>query len=252
MTTLNKIREWLKSLDGIDPNVLVTVPFPLPPPTMTPTPSEQPEIDMEADQLNLKIGTLKTCLPNNKNVEELLVIFSELFPKYEINTKERVAAFISQCGHESSDFTKFKENLNYSAKGLQITWPKRFPTPELAQQYQRNPEKIANFVYANRMGNGPVESGDGWRYRGRGAIQLTGKSNYMEFAKFAGMTLDEVVPYLETTKGAVEAACWFWSNRKLNAIADTRDVEALTLKINGGKNGLDDRKARYAKIMAVL
>jgi putative chitinase len=168
-----------------------------------------------------------------------------VLPKYEINTKERVAAFMAQCGHESVDFTKLKENLNYSAKGLHGTWPKRFVSEEAAKPYERNPEKIANKVYSDRMGNGPEASGDGWKYRGRGAIQLTGKDNYTNFAKAVGKTVDEVVTYLDTLEGAIESACWFWKKNGLNAIADAKDMTKATKVINGGDLGLAERKKHF-------
>lgn len=185
------------------------------------------------------------CAPRNKNAAELYEALAQVLPKYDINTPERVAAFMAQCGHESVDFSVLKENLNYSAKGLHGTWPKRFPTLESAQPYERNPEKIANKVYSDRMGNGPEASGEGWKYRGRGAIQLTGKDNYSRFAKDIGKTLDEAIVYVETLAGAIESACWFWKNNKLNDQADARDMKAATKKINGGDLGLKERTDHF-------
>jgi len=185
------------------------------------------------------------CAPRNKNAAELYEALAQVLPKYDINTPERVAAFMAQCGHESVDFSVLRENLNYSAKGLHGTWPKRFPTLESAQPYERNPEKIANKVYSDRMGNGPEASGDGWKYRGRGAIQLTGKDNYSRFAKDIGKSLDEAIVYVETLAGAIESACWFWKNNKLNEQADARDMKAATKKINGGDLGLAERTDHF-------
>jgi putative chitinase len=195
---------------------------------------------------------LKRCVPGNRNLTELHQALCDVLPKYEIDTPERVAAFLAQCGHESSDFNILKENLNYSAQGLMLTWPKRFPNTTIANQYARKPEKIANKVYSNRLGNGPEISGDGWKYRGRGAIQLTGKANYQEFANSIGMTLQEVVPYLETLHGAIESACYFWQRHNLNRFADARDIKNLTIAINGGLHGFDQRKQKYIKALGVL
>ena len=129
-------------------------------------------------------------------------VLNNLLPKYDIDTPQRIAAFIAQCSHESANFTTLSENLNYGVTGLARTWPKRFTTAELMNKYARQPEMIANFVYANRLGNGDESSGDGWKYRGRGLIQLTGKENYQHFADSIGMNLDDVPEYLETLSGA--------------------------------------------------
>ena len=192
------------------------------------------------------------CAPRNKNAAELFEALSQVLPKYDINTPERVAAFMAQCGHESVDFSVLKENLNYSAKGLHGTWPKRFPSEAAAQPYERNPEKIANKVYSDRMGNGPEASGEGWKFRGRGAIQLTGKDNYTRFAKDIGKSVDEAVTYVETLAGAIESACWFWKNNNLNALADARDMKAATKKINGGDLGLKERTDHFTHYLATL
>lgn len=195
---------------------------------------------------------LAKCVSKNKNPAELFAALNTVLPKYNITSVERVAAFLAQCGHESADFTILKENLNYSAAGLSKTWPKRFPTEAAAMPYNRNPEKIANRVYADRMGNGPEASGDGFKFRGRGAIQLTGKENYTKFAASIGKTLDEAVAYTETLAGAIESACWFWNTNKLNDIADKKDMVALTKRINGGTIGLEDRKKHYDQNLVIL
>lgn len=162
---------------------------------------------------------------------------------YEISaSKIRLAAFLAQICHESGGFNFTKENLNYSAKALMTVFKKYFPTEELALQYERKPEKIANRVYANRMGNGPEESGDGWKFCGRGLIQLTGKDNYSRFAKALDMSLDECVEYLETAEGACSSAGWFWNTNNLNKFCDGDDFIGLTKRINGGTNGLEDRQ----------
>ena len=158
---------------------------------------------------------------------------------------KRMAAFLAQVAHESGSFNFTKEGLNYSAQSLMKVWPKRFPTTAIANQYARKPEKIANKVYANRMGNGDEKSGDGYKFCGRGLIQLTGKDNYSRFAKSIGKTLDETVAYLETPEGAVASAAWFWDANKLNIYADKGDFVGLTKRINGGTIGLADRKHHY-------
>lgn len=156
----------------------------------------------------------------------------------------RAAAFIAQVGHESGGLNFLQENLKYSAQALLRVFPKYF-TPQLAAEYAYKPEKIASRVYGNRMGNGPEESGDGWTYRGRGIIQLTGRNNYTRFAADMGMTLEEAVEYLETVDGAVMSAGWFWDVNKLNAIADDEDIVLLTKRINGGKIGLQEREELF-------
>jgi putative chitinase len=195
---------------------------------------------------------LAKCLSRNKNTAQLFEVFNEVLPKYEITTIERVAAFLAQCGHESADFTVLKENLNYSAEGLSKVFPKRFPTVAAAQPYNRNPEKIANKIYSDRMGNGPEASGEGFKFRGRGAIQLTGKENYTKFANSIGKSLDEAVAYTETLAGAIESACWFWTTNKLNILADATDIVALTKRINGGTIGLEDRKHHFENNLVTL
>ena len=195
---------------------------------------------------------LSQILTKNKNVGELLVALLNVLDKYEINTTNRIAGFLAQCGHESADFTVLKENLNYGAAGLRGTFAKYFKDDATAKAYERQPEKIANKVYANRMGNGDEASGDGYRYRGRGAIQLTGHDNYQAFAKSIGQSLPDTVSYLETLEGAIESAAWFWKTHGLNATCDADDIVSMTKKINGGTIGLEDRKAHYIKAKSVL
>lgn len=167
--------------------------------------------------------------------------------RFDITTAGRAAAFVAQIGHESMSFARMSENLNYSAEGLKATFPKYFPTPDLRAAYARQPQRIANRVYANRMGNGNEASGDGWRYRGRGFIQLTGRVNYDAFASYMEMTLPDVIAYLETRDGAAMSAGWYWASRGLNQYADQGRFKELTIKINGGTHGYDDRLAHYTK-----
>jgi len=200
----------------------------------------------------IKLDQLKKVCPNNKQPEALLEVLNKVLPLYEINTRKRVAAFLAQCGHESAQFTALKENLNYSADGLCKVWPKRFISVAMAAPYNRNPEKIANLVYCNRLGNGTESSGDGFKYRGRGAIQLTGKDNYSKFAKSIGKTLDETVTFCETLEGCVSSACWFWSVNKLNQYCDSGDFVTLTKRINGGTIGIKDRQHHYDEALKVI
>lgn len=177
---------------------------------------------------------------------------NKTFEKYEINTPTRQAAFIGQCGHESANFKTLEENLNYSAKGLMATWPSRFPTIEIATQFERNPEKIANKVYGGRADLGNTEDGDGWRFHGRGLIQLTGRSNYT----VCGLALDKPFAELPELVLEPENAClsagWFFNKRGLNALADAEDWTTMTKRINGGTIGLQDRINKIHKAMDIL
>jgi putative chitinase len=171
---------------------------------------------------------------------------------YEINSPHRIAGFLSQIAHESAGLTRLTENLNYSAERLMAVWPRRFLTIEFARQYARNPEKIANLVYANRMGNGDEASGDGWRYRGRGLKQLTGKTNYAAFAEAIGEDYVAEPDLLLEPVNAALSAGWFWSTNGLNALADTGNVAAMTRRINGGLIGLEDRQRRFNACMQAM
>jgi putative chitinase len=190
-------------------------------------------------------------LPKAKDIKEWHAAMTELFPQYGIDTPQRIAGFIAQCGHESAGFTVLEENLNYSEKGLMATFPKYFRDRSPAA-YERKPEAIANVVYANRMGNGSEKSGDGWKFRGRGVIQLTGFENYTNFAKAVGKDVDQVIKYLGTKKGALHSACWYWDSRNINATADAGDIVKMTKLINGGTIGLEDRKKHYEHALEIL
>lgn len=200
---------------------------------------------------------LAAMIPGNKNVSSWYKAMMEIFPKYEINTPNRIAGFVAQCAHESANFTMLEENLNYKEETLLKVFPRYFgASPKRnAKEYARNPEKIANYVYmdefrTSKMGN--VQEGDGWRFRGRGLKQLTGRENYTNFGKTVGMTAEQAAEYVATEKGAIESACWFWNAKKLNAIADSGDIVKMTKIINGGDIGLADRKARWEKALAIL
>ena len=177
----------------------------------------------------------------NPHIEHWYEALNQLLPEYDINTPHRIAHFVAQCAHESGSFRFIKENLNYRAASLRATFPKYFPTDDLARQYEKRPEAIANRVYANRMGNGDEASGDGFRYCGRGLIQLTGKDNYTFFAGSLDISVEEASEYLATFEGSAQSACWFWEQNKLNRFADANDTKGLTRAINGGYIGLEDR-----------
>lgn len=205
------------------------------------------------NNLTITKDQVEQLLHGNPDIDEWYSAMSLLFPKYEIDTPARIAGFVAQCGHESQNFKTLEENLNYSAEGLNRTFPKYFvKAGRDAQAYHRQPEKIANVVYANRMGNGDIASGEGWKFRGRGVIQLTGKDNYSRFAKYVGKSIDETIEYLKTKQGALESACWFWKTNGLNEIADSGDIVAMTKRINGGTIGLEDRQKHYKHALAVL
>ena len=198
---------------------------------------------------------LGQMIPGNQYLDHWLEALNEILPEYEINTPQRVAAFIAQCAHESGGFKALKENLNYKAVTLRKIFPKYFPTDEMAAHYAALPNKqeaIANLVYANRMGNGAPETGDGYRYCGRGLIQLTGKDNYTWFAASLEIPVEEAAEYLQTFEGAVQSACWFWETNNLNQWADKGDILTLTKRINGGTIGLDDRIKHYNHALHVL
>lgn len=182
--------------------------------------------------------------------EKWLDGLNKCFDKYSINTPERQACFLAQVMHESGGFKFLSENLNYSANALMRTWSSRFPDIDTAEKYANNPEKIANKVYAGRMGN--IEEGDGWKYRGRGLIQLTGRENYANFGLNAGVDVLSNPDLLATPEYATLSAGWYWNKRNLNELADKMDIEGITKKINGGLNGIEDRKARTHKVLAVL
>jgi putative chitinase len=188
---------------------------------------------------------LKEMIPRNPYVDQWFEALTSILPDYDITTPQRVAAFLAQCAHESGGFVFLKENLNYKAASLRRVFPKYFPDDAIAAQYAGKGEMIANRVYANRMGNGDEASGDGWRYCGRGLIQLTGKNNYTFFAGSLDIPVEEASEYLQTFEGAVQSACFFWESNKLNQWADSGDILTLTKRINGGTIGLEDRQKHY-------
>jgi len=196
--------------------------------------------------------TVDEAIPRNPYVSQWYEAISSILPEYEINTPQRVAAFLAQCAHESGGFVFLKENLNYKAASLRKVFPKYFPDDATAAAYANKPERIANRVYANRMGNGDEASGDGWRYCGRGLIQLTGKDNYTFFAASLDIPVEEASEYLQTFEGAVQSACFFWEQNNLNKWADAGDILTLTKRINGGTIGLEDRIKHYEHALHIF
>ena len=203
---------------------------------------------------------LITLIGQPNRADTWLAAFDKFLNKYQIDTPIRFAMWFSQCAHESANFSMLKENLNYSADALRRVFGKYFPTGQLATAYARQPAKIANRVYANRMGNGSEASGDGFKFCGRGLIQLTGKDNYEKFAKFCGKPLNEIPDYLQTEEGAVESACWYWIVNNLNQHADKENVDAVSDIINrghvtsaiGDANGYRDRLKKYQTVLSII
>ena len=201
----------------------------------------------------LKKSTFEELFPNCKNSKGFTKAINKYFPKYKIIALNRLAHALGQFSHECQGFTRFEENLNYSAKGLKSTFGKYFKNKN-PENYAKRPKKIANLVYASRMGNGPELSGDGFKYRGRGIIMLTGRDNYKAFSKWIK---DETImkrPKLvaETPEIAVLSAVWFWNKRKLNKLADQDNLLKITKKINGGTNGLEHRTEETERIRSIL
>lgn len=202
--------------------------------------------------MQLTENVFKQCV-NATNAKEWVEIINSLAPAYGITTVNRMAGFLAQTGHETTDYKNLIENLNYSAKRLNEVFPKYFKNAGISTTgYANNPQALGNYVYANRMGNGSVASGDGYKFRGHGLIQLTGRSNLTNFGKTKGMTPDQAVEYAKTKQGAVEAAMWFWKVNNVNAACDADDIVKMTKIINGGDNGLADRKTRYTRCKAAI
>jgi putative chitinase len=199
--------------------------------------------------MHITYKQFKATFPRAKKAKELYSLMEEMFPKYDINTLEREAGFLSQAGHESIGFSTYLENMNYSETQLKKVFRSYFRDVS-AKDYARQPEKIASYVYGNRMGNGGPETMDGWKFRGHGFIQLTGRDNHEDFARYKEISIDESLAYLQTLKGALEASCWFWKTRGLNELADTKNVRSMTLRVNGGTNGLADRVSLWNRLYA--
>lgn len=194
----------------------------------------------------MDINNLRMHIP-----QHVLEQLPEVLQRFKINTPKRLAHFLAQCAHESGSFKYVEENLNYSAKRLMQVFPKYFPTLMHTKGFHMNPEAIANKVYASRIGNGTQKSGDGYKYRGRGYIQLTGKANYIAFAQATGYDV-VTFPDLVATTYPLLSAAWFWWRNGLNELADTQGINAVTKRVNGGYNGLKDREAHYNKYIQLL
>jgi len=178
---------------------------------------------------------------------------TRVLPRWDIDTVDRVAGFIAQTAHESAGYTVLSENLNYSADALDKIFPKYFKRAgRNAQEYHRQPEKIANVIYASRMDNGNTSSGDGWRFRGGGILQLTGRHNYTKFGESERRTAEDCTDFVRTPIGALASACWFWDTNKINRYCDNQDIVGMTKRINGGTIGLEDRKKHYTHAIEVL
>ncbi|MFA7407851.1 MAG: peptidoglycan-binding protein [Anaerolineaceae bacterium] len=207
--------------------------------------------------MNITLEQFSRMIPTNRTADTWYEHAVPMLKKYNIDTRNRIAGFMSQTGHESSDFRVLVENLNYSAQGLRQTFPNYFRTDAQAQQYARRPEAIANFVYddrnparRNKIGN--VNDGDGWKFRGAGLIQTTGRNNFQRFGASIGMAAEEAADYAKTTKGALESACWYWTINNLNRFADNDDIRGMSVAVNGGTIGLADRTTRYNRNKDIL
>ena len=188
-----------------------------------------------------------------ENIDKFYEALCDAMEEFDIDqNNKRIAAFLAQCAHESGNLAVLHENLNYKAEGLTKIFHKYFPDMETASEYAHNPEKIANRVYANRMGNGDEDSGEGFKYCGRGLIQLTGKQNYTYCGQALEVDLLDDPSYLETPEGAARSAAWFWDSRDLNDLADEGDMKTITKKINGGFIGLEERIGNYETALAAL
>jgi len=207
---------------------------------------------MSGFEFNFTQAKFEAIIGKNPYSDHWFEALCEILPDYDINSVSRVAAFLAQTAHESGNYRAIKENLNYKAESLCKVWPRYFPNIDIARQYAQQPEKIANRAYGGRMGNGPEESGDGWKFCGRGLIQLTGKDNYSRYAESTGQTLDEASEHLATFEGCVQSAAWFWEANSLNKWADAGDMLTLTKRINGGTLGLEDRIKHYTHALHVL
>jgi putative chitinase len=204
-------------------------------------------VDITKEQMHAALPQVKA-----DDLDKFYEPLIDAMEEFEINTGKRMAAFLAQCAHESGNLHVLHENLNYKAEGLVKIFHKYFPDIDTANEYAHNPEKIANRVYSNRMGNGDEASGDGYRYCGRGLIQLTGKTNYEACGEALEVDLDANPGYLETPEGAARSAAWFWWSRDLSELADNGDIKEITRRINGGFIGLEERIAHYNTALAAL
>lgn len=204
----------------------------------------------------ISASQILAVFPKCRDANLTAQILGKVAPEFEINTKHRFAMWFAQCGHESGGFNNVRENLSYSVPGLMKTWPRRFPTEEAAQPFARQPERLANYVYAERLGNGDFKSGDGWRFRGGGWIQLTGRSNYRAAGKLLALPLEEQPQRIEDKTTAAKSAALFWKHEGLNQACDGEIAwprfQAICRKINGGDTGIKERYELWQKAVTVL
>jgi putative chitinase len=205
------------------------------------------------DLIDAKLLKLAAPATNDSDLAEWVQPIKDACIRFNIDTVREVACFLAQSGHESGGFKRLSENLNYKAERLRAVWPKRFPTLAVAAKYAGNPERLANYVYASRMGNGGEQSGDGWKFRGRGLFQLTGRDNYTAFGRSLNIRAEAAADYIESGKeGAAMSAAWFFDYNNIDALAETAGVEDETKRINGGTLGLPERKAHFDSIVKEL
>jgi len=203
-------------------------------------------------QFDFTVDQVAELLPR-VDASEWFDAMNRVLPKWKIDSVNRVAGFVAQTAHESAGYTVLTENLNYSATALNKIFPKYFERAgRNASDYHRQPEKIANVIYANRMDNGDTSSGDGWRFRGGGILQLTGRHNYTQFSQQEGMTAEDATTFVRSPIGALASACWFWDTNDINDYCDKQDIVGMTKRINGGTIGLEDRKKHYEHALEVL
>ncbi|MBF0121156.1 MAG: glycoside hydrolase family 19 protein [Desulfobacterales bacterium] len=205
--------------------------------------------------MKITVFQLNYIMPKAKNSEKWIEPLNMTMAEYEINNKNRISAFLAQIAHESSELNLLAENLNYTAERLMQVFPKYFKTLEQAQAYERNPVKIANYIYANRIGNGDRLSGDGWKYKGRGLIQITGKFNYQKMGELLKHPLLSEPELLEETYFASRSAACFWHKKGLNEIADVttaKNFVEITMLINGGKLGIAERINYWERAKKIL
>jgi len=207
----------------------------------------------------ITLDQFRRMIPTNREPEVWHPIAVRFFEKYQINTTNRIAGFMAQCGHESGDFRILEENLNYSADALNRVFGRYFGSPPKrnAAEYARNPQKLANYVYMDQFRSksgalGNVREGDGWRFRGGGIKQLTGRNNFTSFGKSINMTPEQAADYVRTKEGAFESACWFWQTNNLSSFADRDDIDGMSRRVNGGDIGIEDRRRRYVAAKSVL
>lgn len=204
-------------------------------------------------QFDFTLDKFQQIIINNKSDEWFTAVY-DILPQYSVDNQLRVAAFLAQTGVESGDYNRLVENLNYSAERLLQVFPYYFKTIEKATQYARQPEKIANLVYSNRLGNGTESSGDGWKYRGRGIIQITGKYNYNQcsLSMYGDDRLVANPDLLLDKHEAIRSACWYWNRKNLNDYADQGNIDEITYLINGGYNGQQERTDKYNVALSIL